>query len=213
MKFDKLFTIFRKPETPSPETERAEEKIEQFFDIENKPGPEDLFLFHKGTDSTDPREVFKVGDVLTRNNFTAFLIYSFAVSRGAPLAQVAFIKWYGQKYNTDVSAIFEEFTNKSAFHALSTNEQDMIISAYNAVGKHEEATQNSEPEDKEPFIVIPPEILRISRMVTSDATDTALQKFFYECSGGRKLEEIETMEDLRPTLSNIIKRVKATGIY
>lgn len=54
-------------------------------------------------------EAYKVGDLITRENFIKFLIFTFAVSRGNETAQSIFLEWLQFKYGFPYKKIIDDF--------------------------------------------------------------------------------------------------------
>src|SRR5262245_36251570 len=84
-----------------------------------------------------PKELteFKLGDALTRENFTSFLILTFGVSRGDVGIQKLFIEWLTQKYGFDYTKVMDTFVAKG-FTFLDSREIAEITENIARVPEH-----------------------------------------------------------------------------
>lgn len=88
------------------------------------------------------------GTPINRENFTSFLVLSFAVSRGHPEIQRVFFIWLEKTYSFEYSNVLEEFVSCGAFDAFSPQEQRIFTDAFMSVKKHSESFDKSEFEDE-----------------------------------------------------------------
>lgn len=69
---------------------------------------------------------YKIGDSVTRENFTPFLISSFALSRGLPEIQRVFFLWQEKIVDFSFSVIFENLINQGGVHLFIRRRTEFI---------------------------------------------------------------------------------------
>ncbi len=93
-------------------------------------------------------EEYKFGEQVTRNNFTHFLIDSFAKSRGSLDAQAYYMKWIGIHTGTDIPTIISNFIDKKGVNCLTDAEGIAITSAYESIRGHKRAKDLETENDR-----------------------------------------------------------------
>ncbi|MEI7709718.1 MAG: hypothetical protein WCI76_03310 [bacterium] len=81
-------------------------------------------------------EPYRPGDKISRNNFTNFLILSFAVSMGQPVLQVAFMAWLKLKFGFDYSQTLINFDKSGNWDGLEEIERESFLEAFSRVSAH-----------------------------------------------------------------------------
>ncbi len=89
---------------------------------------------------------FHLGDRVTRENFTSFLILGFSVSRGSPTIQLVFFMWLQEKYGLDYKTTFAAFNKSGSWECLSQLEKEKFYSEFSKVPKHTEQAVEIETE-------------------------------------------------------------------
>ncbi len=75
---------------------------------------------------------------VTRENFTAQMIESFAKSRGVIPAQVSILEWKMANDGFDYQETLTNYTAAGGYNSLAAKEQDLIITFFRRVAKHSE---------------------------------------------------------------------------
>ncbi len=75
---------------------------------------------------------------VTRENFTAQMLESFAKSRGVIPAQVSILEWKMANDGFDYQETLTNYIAAGGYNALSTKEQYLIITFFRRVAKHAE---------------------------------------------------------------------------
>ncbi|MDB4984591.1 MAG: hypothetical protein JWM20_770 [Patescibacteria group bacterium] len=91
---------------------------------------------------------FQTDEIVTRENFTSFLILSFAVSMGSPEVQKVFFLWSEQRAQFSYSLSIENFVNSGGIDILFPEEVSAIKDAFLAVKKHSEEFREFEMDDE-----------------------------------------------------------------
>jgi hypothetical protein len=133
------------------------------------------------------------GAQINRENFTSFLILSFAVSRGHPEIQRVFFIWLEKIHSFEYSNVLKEFVSHGAFDAFSAQEQKIFTDAFMSVKRHSESFDQSEFEDemREELIAL------YKRPVNVNVMEVAL-KFF-------DLVDITSIGDFTKSASDYIR--------
>ncbi len=104
--------------------------------------------------ATKALENYTVGDKITRENFTNFLIRSFAVSRGVPLVQYGFFEWVEKATGFSTRDTLKRLAfsppgeiRSNPWDFLSNEEQKKFLQAFLSVNIHEDALY-SESDDE-----------------------------------------------------------------
>lgn len=79
---------------------------------------------------------YTLGEKVTRENFTAMFIQSFAVSRAALAAQVAYLEWLRIHRGFDYRTTLENFRDADCLESLSDPEQERFENAFMRVKAH-----------------------------------------------------------------------------
>ena len=75
---------------------------------------------------------------VTRENFLAFVIKSYAVSRGAPKAQAFYIHFVGDRIGLDTRQTMKAFGDAGGWLALTSSERSFFLETWHAVSAHGE---------------------------------------------------------------------------
>jgi len=81
-------------------------------------------------------EEYRFGEPVTRNNFTHFLIDSFAKSRGSLDAQAYYMRWLQINSGTNIPTVIRDFIDKKGLHCLTEAEGVIITNAYESIRGH-----------------------------------------------------------------------------
>lgn len=104
--------------------------------------------------SEQPKEIsdYHLGEAITRDTFTRFLIDSFAKSRGNTSAQVYYWMWSAQHTGQDIQQILDDFIQQKGLNCLSEEENALVKKYYQQVGepKHTDI-QKMHLEDENSF--------------------------------------------------------------
>lgn len=91
------------------------------------------------------------GEKVTRENFADFLIRSFAVSHGTLPAQYAFFLWTEAHTGLNIDATFDAFYAAGGFKALSSQEQELFVRAFEKVPKHQRGVEDHYKEGTDTY--------------------------------------------------------------
>ena len=76
-------------------------------------------------------------DHISRNNVASWFIRGFAISKGDPDVQYAYIRWSAKQSGLDYLTTLQNFSEAGAGECFSAEEKQLIVSAYNKVKIHE----------------------------------------------------------------------------
>lgn len=105
--------------------------------------------------TVDFKNPFNIDDLITRyisptkverNNFTAMLIRSFAISHGLAGRQYVYFEWLQYHSGFDYLDTFSNFYWAGGWNSLHKQEQSMFLHYFHKVGKH--AVQKDSPDIK-----------------------------------------------------------------
>ncbi len=127
---------------------------------------------------------YKTGDRITRDNFTNFLIFSFALSRGDLLLQHKYFEFLEKKEGFDYKKTLLTFVTKGNWDVFSQEEKDIFKEAFSKVKKH------SLLSDFKSETGIKSELEGIISNDNRELNFTEINKFF-------DFNEIKSMEDFK----------------
>jgi hypothetical protein len=90
------------------------------------------------------------GEPVVRDNFTYFLIDSFAKSRGNSSVQAYYWKWLSRHLRVSIPTVVGTFIDKKGLSCLTNEERSIIQASYQSVEKHEPVQKLQDREEK-PF--------------------------------------------------------------
>lgn len=99
-------------------------------------------LTEKDFRGTKPKKFatsYSLGEKVTRDNFTAFIIDSFSKSRGRPAAQIAIFQWTQAHTGFNWLKSIDNFFVADGTECLSQNEKQLITNSYFQVKRHEDS--------------------------------------------------------------------------
>ncbi len=167
--------------------------------------------------SSEILEDYAVGDKITRENFTNFLIKSFAVSRGVPLVQYGFFEWVEKTTGFSTrdtlkrlafSPPGEKIPNPWDF--LTNEEQKKFLQAFLSVNIHEDALYSESDDElttEKHVHSIKAEFRNIVNFYVNVDELSPNQEFI------KSLREISSWDDFKKIAIPYIKEANASSHY
>lgn len=105
-------------------------------EITRKESASHNIVFNKPNSRRKIYEKYPIGEPVTRENFTEMFINSFAVSRGALAAQVAYLEWLRIHLKFDYRTTLANFRDAGCLESLSDPEQERFENEFMRVKGH-----------------------------------------------------------------------------
>jgi hypothetical protein len=93
-----------------------------------------------GVDGKPEVKKYVFGDLVTRDNYVSMLINSFAVSRGRPRMQYAYLDWLKTNTGFNFYKTITNYERAGGWNCLTNIEQATIKNAFAKVGEHSKKT-------------------------------------------------------------------------
>lgn len=146
------------------------------------------------TDEVEQPVSFKDGDSITRDNFTSWFVRSFAVSRGDPTVQYAYVRWSAAQGGSDYQSILQNFLYAGSEECLSEFEKEYVLRSYNRVKRH--ATEDHKNLEHNEYETSTNPISELEHYAYFFTNDTESKQYQDELL--QEFDSIITLENLSP---------------
>lgn len=136
---------------------------------------------------------YRDGESITRRNIAPWFVRGFAISRGDPVVQYAYVRWSAARTGLDFHTTLENFVHAGAGECLTEAEKQVVRNAYNKIRIHGEEDRREIEEGEAEKPVDPVRMLGFYASAFADESGDAKE---YQAGVLEDFPSLDVLENL-----------------